>query len=142
MTKPSPPGRHCRPAESLALENAMKSCWKSSSLLMLVGVASLSVLSAWAGSEQRKLPLAAELMRYDVPGGQTIFALALKGNLQDDFVPRDHVILVDTSASQAGAHRQQGLDVLDSCLASLGKSDRVQLYAVETQVQPLSQNFS
>ena len=39
-------------------------------------------------------------------------------------------------------HRQQALAVLDSCLASLNASDRVRLFAVDTQVKSLSADFA
>jgi len=120
----------------------MRSPWKSSSCLcVLLGLAALSGWSAGAGNAGRSVSLPADLIRYDVPGGETFFALALRGSTPEAAVPHDHVILVDTSASQAGAHRQQAFDVLKGCLASLSPSDRVRLFAVDTQVKPLSQDF-
>ncbi|HEY2251328.1 MAG TPA: VWA domain-containing protein, partial [Planctomycetaceae bacterium] len=113
----------------------------SSCLVLFLGFAAVSGWCAWAGNAPGSAPLPAQLIRYDVPGGETLFALELKGSSGAAAVPHDHVILVDTSASQAGAHRQQGLDVLAGCLASLGRSDRVWLFAVDTQVKPLSKGF-
>ncbi|HEY2249826.1 MAG TPA: hypothetical protein VGH74_02155, partial [Planctomycetaceae bacterium] len=112
-----------------------------SRVVALFGCGAFWVWTAWAGNNSGSLRLAGDLIRYDVPGGETVFALSLKGNVQEPGAPHDHVILVDTSASQAGAHRRQGLDVLESCLASLGSSDRVRLFAIDTQVKPLSKEF-
>ncbi len=84
---------------------------------------------------------AASLIRYDVPGGESFFALSLKAESLPAPAARDHVILVDTSASQAGAHRKQALAVLEGCLAALGKSDRVRLFAFDVRVASLSDGF-
>ncbi|MGE5191058.1 MAG: hypothetical protein ACM3U2_01060 [Deltaproteobacteria bacterium] len=84
---------------------------------------------------------AASLIRYDVPGGETFFALSLKAESLPAPAARDHVILVDTSASQAGAHRRQALAVLEASLGALGKSDRVRLFAVDVRVMSLSDGF-
>jgi hypothetical protein len=85
---------------------------------------------------------AADLIQYDVPGGESVFALSLRAGPLPVTDGHDLVILFDTSASQAGAHRQQGLAVLDACLAALGKSDRVRLSAVDVKVTPLSGAFA
>ena len=49
----------------------------------------------------------------------------------------DHLIFVDTSASQIGAHRLHAFAVLESLLKSLPESDRVQVFAVDVQAEPL-----
>jgi hypothetical protein len=84
---------------------------------------------------------AASLIRYEVPGGETFFALALKTGPLPAAEQRDHAILFDTSASQAGAHRRQALAVLDGFLAALGKTDRVRLFACDVKVKPLADDF-
>ena len=85
--------------------------------------------------------LTSGLIRYDVPGGETIFALSLRAGQQITQDRHDHVILVDTSASQTGAHRQQATQVLEACLASLDQNDRVRLFALDTQVKNLTAGF-
>src|SRR5690348_2732356 len=76
--------------------SAMTSRWKSSSCLVLfVGFAALSAWSAGAGNAPGSAPLPAQLIRYDVPGGETLFALELKGSSGAAAAPHDHVILVD-----------------------------------------------
>lgn len=49
----------------------------------------------------------ARLLTHSNPDGRTQSALILEASeLQAGFVARDHVILVETSASQVGEHRQ------------------------------------
>jgi hypothetical protein len=84
---------------------------------------------------------AASLIRYEVPGGETFFALSLKTGALPAADRRDHAILFDTSASQAGAHRRQALAVLDGFLAALDKSDRVRFFACDVKVKSLSDDF-
>src|SRR5258708_4541757 len=112
--------------------------------LRFVVVCSFGIFGLWsAASENHResRERSASVIRYDVPGGETLFALSLKGDAKDKQAAHDHVILIDTSASQAGAHRRQGLAVLDSCLASLAASDRVRVFAVDVQVKSLSDGF-
>ena len=52
-------------------------------------------------------------------------------------VAHDHLIFVDTSASQVGEHRTQGFDVLQSLLKSLPKTDRVRVFAIDVLAEPL-----
>ena len=49
----------------------------------------------------------------------------------------DHLIFIDTSASQIGAHRLHAMAVLESLLKSLPETDRVQVFAVDVQAEPL-----
>ena len=84
---------------------------------------------------------AAGLIRYDVAGAESFFALSLRARSLPAAGAHDHVILVDTSASQAGPHRKQALSVLDSCLAALDKTDRVRLFAFDVKVTPLADDF-
>ena len=50
----------------------------------------------------------------------------------------DVVVLIDTSASQTGDFRDKGLAALDSMLAGLRETDRVQLLAVDLNSVPLT----
>jgi hypothetical protein len=103
-------------------------------------VTGLALFSA-VGSAAETVEPAASLIRYEVPGGETFFALSLKTGALPAAPRRDHVILFDTSASQAGAHRRQALAVLDGFLAALDKSDRVRLFSCDVKVKPLSDDF-
>ena len=78
------------------------------------------------------------LQTFPAPDGETYFALAAKSDQPARTVvgPRSHVVLMDTSASQVGAHRTHAIAVLDSFLKSLPESDRVTVFAVDvTAVQ-------
>ncbi|MEX0704244.1 MAG: hypothetical protein WD069_19245 [Planctomycetales bacterium] len=73
----------------------------------------------------------------------TYFAVQLRADgLAAPALPRDHVVLVDTSASQIGEHRQQLLAVLDAFLASLPQADRVCLFAVDVRPARLTAEFA
>ena len=83
------------------------------------------------------------LVGYTAPDGGTYFAIPLKaaGTAPRQAVSRDHVILVDTSASQAGSHRRQALAVVKSLLATLPRGDRVRLFAVDLKTDALTSGF-
>ncbi|MEZ6055377.1 MAG: hypothetical protein R3C01_01610 [Planctomycetaceae bacterium] len=55
--------------------------------------------------------------------------------------PHDHVVLFDTSASQVGEHREQGLSVLRAFLKGLPSTDRVSLFAVDLRCAPMTEGF-
>jgi hypothetical protein len=118
---------------------------------VLAAVLPAALMPRPAGAQSRKegrekkprtVQAATGLIRYDVPGGESFFALSLKAESLPPAAPRDHVILVDTSASQAGAHRKQVLAVLEACLGALGKAERVRLFAFDLRVTPLGDNFA
>jgi len=74
--------------------------------------------------------------------GQEFFALSLMPQGTADAGQKNEVvILVDTSASQAGQYRAEELAVLNAMLASLSPNDRVQLMAVDMKAVPLSAGF-
>jgi len=74
-----------------------------------------------------------------VQGGQTYFALSLSPALPaEGSPPGDVVVLVDTSASQAGRFRADVLAALDALLAGLRPADRVQLMAVDMRAVPMT----
>src|SRR5262245_41628940 len=74
--------------------------------------------------------------------GQTYFALSLLPQIAADPSQQNEVvILVDTSASQAGRYRAEGMTTLQSLLGTLGATDRVQLMAVDGNATPLGAGF-
>jgi hypothetical protein len=85
--------------------------------------------------------MTADMICYESPGGETVFSLSLELPPGDDHSVHDHVVMVDTSASQAGSFREQSLDLVESLLESLPDDDRVQLVAVDTGVVELSDEF-
>jgi uncharacterized membrane protein YgcG len=75
---------------------------------------------------------------FDAPNGETYSAVSLKSDGTAKAVPHDHVVLVDTSASQVGEYRQQSLAVVESLLKSLPATDRVAVLAVDLAATPLT----
>ncbi|HMC11775.1 MAG TPA: hypothetical protein VKH44_10810, partial [Pirellulaceae bacterium] len=74
--------------------------------------------------------------------GQGFFALSLMPQEKADAAQKNEVvILVDTSASQAGRYRSEEMEALQSMLASLSPDDRVQLMAVDMKATPMSGGF-
>src|SRR5437868_249850 len=74
--------------------------------------------------------------------GQTYFALSLLPQSAADPAQKNEVvILVDTSASQAGRYRAEEMDALRSMLGNLSPSDRVQLMAIDMKAAPMSAGF-
>ncbi len=90
-----------------------------------------------------EVPTPARVLKHTTVNGVSYSAVVLKATeLPNGVAARDHVILIDTSASQVGAHRQQGLAVLTSMLQSLPETDRVRLYAVDVQAEALDEGFN
>ena len=52
--------------------------------------------------------------------------------------PHEHLVVVDTSASQAGAFRQQTLNVLRNFVAQLPQHDKIQLLATDVETELLT----
>ena len=75
---------------------------------------------------------------------ETVFALALSADLSragGDGAPCDIVVLYDSSASQLGAFREDGLRTLAAMLQSLSSADRVQLLAVDVSVAEMTSDW-
>lgn len=86
--------------------------------------------------------LTAKVLKHTSANSQVSCAVILKASNLPKADARQHVILVDTSASQVGEHRQQALAVLTSFLKSLPDGDRVRLFAVDLKAEPLDQDFN
>ena len=79
---------------------------------------------------------------YRAPDGATYVAVSLKPVTDLPQVSgRDHVLLVDTSASQTGAHRDRMLSVVRQLLQTMRGEDRFLLVAVDSQAAMLSDGF-
>ncbi len=112
--------------------------WAALAVVSFVtGIASSAEPAATTG------PPTASLYSHTTAKGETIFAVALRAEKLPSTRPtaHDHVVLVDTSASQVGEHRQQAFDVLVSFLAALPAEDRVCLFAVDVKSQQLTDGF-
>ena len=112
----------------------------------LTALALLSLVTGIANSAKPTSTAAkptASLYSHTTGKNETVFALALKaGKLQQSRpTAHDHVVLVDTSASQVGEHRRQAFEVLNSFLAALPADDRVCLVAIDVKSQRLTDGF-
>lgn len=116
------------------------SFWQFASIVAVVTTGCLVQSSVMAQQVDVKSSHQASLHAYTTPDGETCFALGLRGKAVERLV-RDHVVLVDTSASQFGEHRTQAFAVLKSFLAALPQEDRVSLVAVDVATKQLSKGF-
>ena len=89
--------------------------------LALFGLAVVAA-SGSASAEELK----ARSLKYRDDLGQAYQAIMIKAADQAATVgARDHVVLIDTSASQSGEYREQTLDVLDSFTSNLPAGDQI-----------------
>ncbi len=98
--------------------------------------------AVWARQSATVSQGTATVYQYVAPDGQAYFAVALQAR---EASPRqwaaNHVVLVDTSASQAGRYREAELAAVKSYLQTLPKGDRVALYAVDVSCVRLTPGF-
>lgn len=73
--------------------------------------------------------------------GQHYFTLSVEGEAQPQAEPRDVVVVVDTSASQAGFYRDTALAAVEACIAKLQPGDRVRLVAADITARSLNDEF-
>ena len=74
----------------------------------------------------------AKVLQYRADSGDAVQAVLLQApKSADTLTVRDHIVLVDTSASQTGGHRVQALATLDAFLANLADGSRFLLFAVD-----------
>ena len=105
---------------------------------VVCAILSCGLLTSLASAEE----FPAKVSRHEAKNGDSYFALELQLDQgQTDESSRDHVVIVDTSASQTGEHRIQSLAVLKSFLSSLPDGDRVSLMAVDVMTEPLTDGF-
>ena len=98
----------------------------------------------WGGTSfAGETSVPARVLRHSAANGQTFSAVVVKASeLPRGTVSRDHIILIDTSASQVGEHRQQGQAVLEALLGSLPPGDRVRLFAADLQADAMDEGFA
>src|SRR5262245_15028534 len=103
----------------------------------LTAIAAALVVEATASGQSGS----ARLATYE-KSGQEYFALSLMPPVAADPTQKnDVVILVDTSASQAGRYRSDAAAAVQSLLATLAPDDRVELMAVDMKAMPMSAGF-
>ncbi|MBX3444948.1 MAG: VWA domain-containing protein [Planctomyces sp.] len=79
---------------------------------------------------------------YGAPDGATYLSVSLQADgLPSQATPHDHVILIDTSASQVGEHRRHALAVLEEVLRSLPAGDRVAVTAIDVGATRLTEGL-
>ncbi|MFH1922447.1 MAG: hypothetical protein ABIP48_21510, partial [Planctomycetota bacterium] len=87
-------------------------------------------------------PEAARLDGFTHTDGANYFALSLKpAQTAPAPGPRDVVVLYDSSASQTGQFRTQGLSALMALLGELSPEDRIQLVAVDVNAIGMTESF-
>jgi hypothetical protein len=75
----------------------------------------------------------AGLLSYQTTGGETLFALQVKPDLKPiPAKPRDYMVMVDTSASQAKAPLTAAIDLTEGLAAQLRPADRIAIRTVNT----------
>ncbi len=85
----------------------------------------------------------AKVLQYRPESGDAIQAVLLQApKSADTLTVRDHIVLVDTSASQTGGHRVQALATLDAFLANLADGSRFRLFAVDVAPEELTQGLT
>lgn len=84
----------------------------------------------------------ARVLKHAATDGQIVQALLFQ--LPEDSngtVAHDHVVFVDTSASQIGSHRTLSFAVLESLLQTLPQTDRIRLFAIDVESESLMSEF-
>ncbi|MGZ0166145.1 MAG: VWA domain-containing protein [Planctomycetales bacterium] len=85
----------------------------------------------------------AKVLQYSAESGDAVQAVLLQApKSADTLTVRDHIVLVDTSASQNGGHRVQALATLDAFLANLADGSRFRLFAVDVAPEELTQGLT
>ncbi len=101
----------------------------------------LAVCGLFVGTANAKNPLASA-RSYQLEKGEAIYALSVRAEkLKPVAGQHDHVVLVDTSASQKGEHRTQAFGVLQSFLRALPEGDYVSVLAVDLEVVPVTEGM-
>ena len=101
--------------------------------------------SLFAATPVKPSPQAAVpgLLRFESPQGSSYSALILPAPSLPQLarVPHDHVLIVDTSASQSGTYRSRSLAVARAYCQELPAGDRVQLIASDVTAISLTPGF-
>ena len=119
----------------------MNCTWKTGARFVAFALAAGLLTAPATHSAEKPVSASAKVYSYTAPDGQSYFAVALQPKhlpVRQTTAPRDHVVLVDTSASQTGGHRVQAMGVVKSFLGSLPAGDRVSVFAVDTTMRPLT----
>lgn len=111
--------------------------------IAIMGLSVTVALSVAQSSTKAEEAPQAGLLQYSAESGETVQAVLLKApQAAVTSTIRDHIILVDTSASQNGGHRVQALATLDSFLDNLAEGSRFRLFAVDVAPEELTRRLT
>ena len=101
-----------------------------------------TILSGRAvGAAERLVP--AQVIKHTRGDSQSVQALLFQSQEgSPGVVSHDHLVFVDTSASQVGTYRQHALAVLEAMLKGLPETERVRLFAVDVDAQSYMDSFA
>jgi hypothetical protein len=113
--------------------------------LTLVGC-SLFVAAAMAANPEmpKRVRSVPGLVQYQTPAGEQFAALVLPATTAPSVKsgPHDHVLIVDTSASQTGHYRSRTLSIASAYAAALPAEDRMLLLASDVTADDLTSGFA
>lgn len=96
---------------------------------------------ATAGAAQPETDFG-ECLNYAKPDGESFFAMVVKPKVERiDDRPHDVVVLMDTSASQVGLHREKALATVEHLMDALSPTDQVHLMAADLKAVSMSEGF-
>lgn len=99
-------------------------------------------LSALCGSAGAAMPFDSNAVLFQSPAdsGERYLAIALRSSLPP-VTAKQHVLLIDTSASQTGRYREASLQLTEALLQQLPAGHSVRVMAVDSVVESLTQGF-
>ncbi|HMP59739.1 MAG TPA: hypothetical protein PKD86_10320, partial [Gemmatales bacterium] len=98
--------------------------------------------AAWLKPELGKRLAQEPVLTYDTIAGERFFALQLQPKLTSKFTgPRDYLVLVDSTASQAGGTFLAARLLAAQLTRSLGQQDRLALWEVNDKTTELTTGF-
>ncbi|PQO27549.1 hypothetical protein C5Y96_18650 [Blastopirellula marina] len=104
------------------------------SAFLAIGLAVLMVAPAAAGDATR-------VATYQQTAGPRYFAMSVSLDEKPEASPSEVVVVVDTSASQAGVYRTDSIATAKALMASLPSDSRVQLFAGDIMAVPMTGSF-
>lgn len=111
-------------------------------MLQRVVTVTACLITGWATGAAAADPATAPVWQRIDADGRAFQAVHLKLiDRATAVTPRVHAVLVDTSASQVGDHREHALAVTKAFLATLPKDHQVQLWAVDVAAEQLTERL-
>ncbi|MFN3152005.1 hypothetical protein [Bremerella sp.] len=104
------------------------------SAFLAIGLAVLMVAPAVAGDATR-------VATYQQAAGPRYFAMSVSLDDKPEASPSEVVVMVDTSASQAGLYRTDSIATAKALMAALPSDSRVQLFAGDIMAVPMTKSF-